>query len=67
MSAVSSRPEAEANYTYWPNGDQIENNQPFSTPGWSGAESQEPLNLTVGGGFQVAVTRGPLDHNSAVF
>jgi hypothetical protein len=62
-------PEVEANYTYWPNGDRIGKNQLFITPGLVVGRIPlwERLGLTVGGGFQVAVTRGPVYHNSAVF
>jgi len=61
-------PEVELNYTYWPNGDRHGNNQLFITPGLVVGRIPlwERLGLTVGFGWQIAVTRNPVYHNSAV-
>jgi len=58
----------ELNYTYWPNGDRHGNNQLFITPGLVVGRIPlwERLGLTVGFGWQIAVTRNPVYHNSAV-
>lgn len=59
-------PELEFNYAYWPNGERAHINQLYITPGivlgkfplW------KRLGLTVGAGYQTAVTENPLyNHN----
>ena len=61
-------PEVEANYTYWPNGEHEYKNQLFITPGlvlgrfpiW------KRVGITVGVGYQVAVTDEPLIRNNFI-
>jgi len=61
-------PEVEANYTYWPNGKHGGLNQLFFTPGlvigkipiWN------RVGLTVGAGYQIAVTERPLYRHNFV-
>jgi hypothetical protein len=61
-------PEFEVNYTYWPSGDRDGINQVYLTPGlligrfplW------ERLGLTVGVGYQIAVTARPTFYNNAI-
>ena len=61
-------PELEANYSYWPNGDRHGDQQLFITPGivigkiplW------KRLGVTVGAGFQVAVTKHATYHNASI-
>lgn len=61
-------PEVEANYTYWPNGEHDSLNQLFITPGlligrfaiW------KRVGVTLGVGYQVAVTQQPLVRNNFI-
>lgn len=61
-------PEVEANYTYWPNGEHNNKTQLFLTPGlvlgrfpiW------KRVGITVGAGYQVAVTDKPLMRNNFI-
>jgi len=61
-------PEVEANFTYWPNGQHDSVNQLFITPGlvlgrfpiW------KRVGLTLGAGYQVAVTQQPLIRNNFI-
>lgn len=61
-------PEFEVNYTYWPNGTRDGINQVYLTPGlmlgnfpvWG------RLGLTIGAGFQIAVTPNATFHNNAI-
>ena len=61
-------PEVEANYTYWPNGVHDNKTQLFITPGlvlgrfpiW------KRVGITVGAGYQVAVTDRPLMRNNFI-
>ena len=61
-------PEVEANYTFWPNGEHDDKNQLFITPGvligrftiWN------RVGVTLGVGYQAAVTQQPLTRNNFV-
>lgn len=61
-------PEVELNYTYWPNGEHGILNQLFVTPGvvvgripiWN------RVGLTIGAGYQIAVTQHPLTRNNFI-
>ncbi len=59
-------PEFEVNYTYWPDGEHDGKNQVFLTPGFiiGRLPIWERLGLTIGLGYQVAVTGNPTyNHN----
>jgi hypothetical protein len=60
-------PEFEVNYTWWPNGNRTGLNQVFLTPGLvlGRFAIHDRVGLTIGGGFQVAVTHQP-QYNHAV-
>ena len=61
-------PEVEANFTYWPNGQHDSVNQLFITP--SLVLGRFPIwkrvGLTLGTGYQVAVTQQPLMRNNFI-
>jgi hypothetical protein len=59
-------PEVEVNYTYWPNGERQGIHQVFITSGLVVGRIPiwERLGLTIGAGFQIAVTERPVYHNS---
>lgn len=61
-------PEVEANYTYWPNGKHEGLNQLFLTPGLviGRIPIAGRLGLTVGAGYQRAVTDRPLYHQNVI-
>ena len=61
-------PEVEANYTYWPNGEHDSLNQLFITPGLLLGRFSiwERVAVTVGVGYQVAVTQKPLMRNNFI-
>lgn len=61
-------PEVEANYTWWPNGERTGENQLFITPGivFGGFHIWKRLHLTVGAGYQVAVTRNREYNNGVI-
>lgn len=59
-------PELDVNYTYWPNGEHTGKNQVFLTPGFliGRLPIWERLGMTIGLGYQVAVTDKPTyNHN----
>jgi hypothetical protein len=62
-------PEFEVNYTWWPNGEREGQTQVFLTPGI--VVGRIPLyhrvGLTVGAGYQIAVTRHPAYNHGAIF
>jgi hypothetical protein len=61
-------PEVEVNYTYWPNGERQGIHQVFITSGLviGRIPLWKRLAATVGAGFQVAVTKGPVYHNASI-
>lgn len=61
-------PEVEVNYTWWPNGEREGKTQVFLTPGivFGRIPLWRRLGLTIGAGYQVAVTRHPLYNNGVV-
>jgi hypothetical protein len=61
-------PEVEVNYTYWPNGAREGIHQVFITSGLviGRIPLWKRLAATVGAGFQVAATRGPVYHNASI-
>jgi opacity protein-like surface antigen len=61
-------PEVEVNYTYWPNGDRHGDQQAFVTPGLVIGKIPiwKRLGITVGAGFQVAVTKNATYHNASI-
>ena len=61
-------PEFEINYTWWPNGQREGQNQVFLTPGLvvGRIPLYERIRLTVGFGYQVAVTDHAAYHHSAI-
>jgi hypothetical protein len=61
-------PEVEVNYTYWPNGDRHGDQQVFITPGIviGKVPIWKRLGITVGAGFQVAVSKGATYHNASI-
>lgn len=61
-------PEVEANYTWWPNGERTGRNQLFITPGivFGGFHVWRRMHLTVGAGYQVAVTNNPEYNNGVI-
>lgn len=62
-------PEVEANYTYWPNGEHDNKTQLFLTPGLllGRIPIWERVGVTIGLGYQVAVTDKPLMRDNVVF
>jgi len=61
-------PELEVNYTYWPNGDRQGKQQIFLTPGLVIGKLPiwKRLGLTVGVGFQTAVSPHPVYHHGSI-
>lgn len=61
-------PEIEVNYTWWPNGERTGQNQVFLTPGIviGGIEIWRRVKLTVGAGYQVAVTHNPVSNHNVI-
>ncbi len=61
-------PEFEVNYTWWPNGEREGQTQVFLTPGIivGRIPIHDRVGLTVGAGYQVAVTNHPAYHHSVV-
>ncbi len=61
-------PEFEVNYTWYPNGEREGQTQVFVTPGIlvGRIPIHERLGLTVGFGYQVAVTRNPAYDHAAI-
>ena len=61
-------PEFEVNYTWWPNGEREGQTQVFLTPGIvvGRIPIHERVGLTVGFGYQVAVTDHPTYNHSAI-
>ncbi|MGD0061618.1 MAG: hypothetical protein ABSD58_19595 [Verrucomicrobiia bacterium] len=61
-------PEFEVNYTYWPDGEHDGKNQVFLTPGFiiGRLPIWERLGLTIGLGYQVAVTSNPTYNHNVV-
>jgi hypothetical protein len=61
-------PEFEVNYTWWPNGEREGQTQVFLTPGIvvGRIPIHERVGITVGFGYQVAVTNHPTYHHSAI-
>ncbi|HJU29042.1 MAG TPA: hypothetical protein VJ718_07725 [Candidatus Binataceae bacterium] len=62
-------PEVEVNYTWWPNGEREGQSQVFLTPGL--VIGRIPLHgrvgLTLGAGYQVAVTHHPAYNHAVIF
>jgi hypothetical protein len=58
----------EVNYTYWPNGEREGIHQVYITSGLviGRIPLWERLGVTVGAGFQVAVTERPVYHNASI-
>lgn len=62
-------PEVEVNNTYWPNGEHNDKDQIFLTPGFliGRLPIWERVGLTIGLGYQVALTHDPtFNHNFIV-
>jgi hypothetical protein len=61
-------PELEVNYTWYPNGEREGETQVFLTPGIlvGRIPLHDRLGLTVGFGYQVAVTKNPLYNHAAI-
>lgn len=61
-------PEVEANYTYWPNGEHDNKTQLFITPGLviGRIPIWKRVGITLGAGYQVAVTGNPLIRNNFI-
>ena len=61
-------PEFEVNYTWWPNGEREGQTQVFLTPGLiiGRLPVHERIGITVGFGYQVAVTDHPTYHRAAI-
>jgi hypothetical protein len=61
-------PEFEVNYTWWPNGEREGETQVFLTPGIlvGRIPIHERVGLTVGFGYQVAVTKNPMYNHAAI-
>jgi hypothetical protein len=61
-------PEFEMNYTWWPNGEREGETQIFLTPGLviGRIPVYERVGITVGFGYQVAVTRNPAYNHAAI-
>jgi Putative MetA-pathway of phenol degradation len=61
-------PEVEVNYTYWPNGERQGIHQVYITTGLviGRIPLWERLGVTVGAGFQIAVTERPVYHNASI-
>jgi hypothetical protein len=61
-------PEFEVNYTWWPNGEREGETQVFLTPGIlvGRIPIHERIGLTVGFGYQVAVTKNPMYNHAAI-
>jgi len=61
-------PEFEVNYTWWPNGEREGETQVFLTPGLviGRMPIHDRVGLTVGVGYQVAVTENPMYNHSVV-
>jgi len=62
-------PEFEVNYTWWPNGEREGQTQVFLTPGLviGRIPLHDRIGLTLGAGYQVAVTDHPAYHHNVVF
>ena len=62
-------PEFEVNYTWWPNGEREGETQVFLTPGLviGRIPIHDRVGLTVGAGYQVAVTNHPAYNHNVVF
>ena len=62
-------PEFEVNYTWWPNGQREGETQVYLTPGLviGRIPIHERLGLTVGAGYQVAVTNHPAYNHNVIF
>jgi hypothetical protein len=62
-------PEFEANYTWWPNGEREGETQVYLTPGLviRRIPIHDRVGLTLGAGYQVAVTNHPAYNHNVVF
>jgi len=62
-------PEFEVNYTWWPNGEREGQTQLFLTPGLliGRIPIHERVGLTLGAGYQIAVTPHPAYNHSLIF
>jgi hypothetical protein len=62
-------PDVEVNYTYWPNGPHEGLNQAFITPGLVVGRFHlwKRIGLSLGVGYQIAVTDHPLYHHNFIF
>lgn len=62
-------PEFEVNYTWFPNGERTGQSQVFLTPGLviGRIPIHRRLGLTLGAGYQVAVTNHPAYHHAVIF
>ncbi|MGH8014337.1 MAG: hypothetical protein ACREQ4_17750 [Candidatus Binataceae bacterium] len=62
-------PEFEVNYTWWPNGEREGESQVFLTPGIviGRIPIHDRVGLTIGAGYQVAVTKNPEYNHSVIF
>ncbi len=62
-------PEFEVNYTWWPNGQREGQSQVFLTPGLvvGTIPIQDRIGVTIGAGYQVAVTRQPASNHPVIF
>ncbi|MGH7988052.1 MAG: hypothetical protein ACREQX_17445, partial [Candidatus Binataceae bacterium] len=62
-------PEFEVSYTWWPNGEREGESQVFLTPGIviGRIPIHDRVGLTIGAGYQVAVTKNPQYNQSVIF
>lgn len=62
-------PELEVNYAWWPNGEREGQTQVFLTPGIviGRIPIHDRVGITVGAGYQVAVTDNPAYHHGVIF
>jgi hypothetical protein len=69
FTALTVWPEFEVNYTWWPNGKREGQTQVFLTPGviLSSIQLSSSRTLTLGVGYQVAVTDNPTYNHSVIF
>lgn len=62
-------PEFEVNYTWWPNGEREGQSQVFLTSGLvvGTVPVYDRIGVTIGAGYQVAVTRQPASNHTVIF
>lgn len=62
-------PEFEVNYTWWPNGEREGETQVYLTPGFviGRIPIHDRVGITLGAGYQVAVTEHPKYNHSMIF